>query len=337
MTKPFWAAATGVGAMPGTVVRESMRLLAGELPWPHLPELPNRGPGADPVGRAGAVLVDLPVETTVDGWQLAARPGRDLRRARSLLAEDLDALAEALAEYAGPLKLQLVGPLTLATGLASRGGHRAVADPSALADLTSSLAEGLRIHLDDVHRRVPLAQLSLQFDEPLLPAVLAGEIPTPSGFGRVRAVAGADAALLLASVVDAARAVDCHVLVRCGDADPPLDLLGGLAVEGAWLDPSLTACRDDEVARWVDSGRLLLVGTVPVTGPLPTDAAAAAAVRALARRIGFGGPAGLRRFVVTPAGGLGGSTSEQARTVVTAVRRAGERLQDDPEGEGSGR
>ncbi len=101
--------------MPGTDPAEALRVILGELPdLPHLPELPGRGPGADLTGRTAALLVDLPVETTPSGWRLAASPGRDLRRARGYLARDLDVLAEVAAGYAGPFKIQVCGPWTLA-------------------------------------------------------------------------------------------------------------------------------------------------------------------------------------------------------------------------------
>ena len=46
--------------MPGTNPAEAMRVIAGELPdFPHLPELPDRGPGADLTGRTAALLVDM--------------------------------------------------------------------------------------------------------------------------------------------------------------------------------------------------------------------------------------------------------------------------------------
>ena len=52
--------ATGIGSMPGTNPAEAMRVIAGELPdFPHLPELPDRGPGADLTGRTAALLVDI--------------------------------------------------------------------------------------------------------------------------------------------------------------------------------------------------------------------------------------------------------------------------------------
>src|SRR5216117_4162436 len=104
--------------MPGTNPAEAMRVVAGELPdFPHLPELPDRGPGADLTGRTAALLVEIAVEVTPRGWRLAERPGRDLSRARTMLSSDLDAMEEALDGFRGPLKIQLCGPWTLAATL----------------------------------------------------------------------------------------------------------------------------------------------------------------------------------------------------------------------------
>ncbi len=100
--------ATGVGSMPGTDPAEALAVVLGELPdLPHLPELPARGVGADLTGRTAALLVDLPVETTPGGWKLAARPGRDQRRAAGLLSADLDAAHEGAADWSGPFKIQV--------------------------------------------------------------------------------------------------------------------------------------------------------------------------------------------------------------------------------------
>ena len=63
--------------MPGTDPGEAMRVVAGELPdFPYLPELPDRGPGADLTGRTAALLVDIPAEVTPRGWRIAGHPGR---------------------------------------------------------------------------------------------------------------------------------------------------------------------------------------------------------------------------------------------------------------------
>ena len=94
--------------MPGTDPLEIMRVIFDELPdLPHLVELPDRGVGADMIGRAAGLLIDLSVDATTRGWRLADRPGRDVRRAQSLLSRDLDALEEVADGYQGPLKLQV--------------------------------------------------------------------------------------------------------------------------------------------------------------------------------------------------------------------------------------
>lgn len=182
--------ATGIGSMPGTDPLEAARVVAGELPdFPHLAELPGRGPGADITGRAAALLVDIPAEVTPRGWRIAERPGRDLRRARSMLSSDLDAMEEVLDGYDGLLKVQVCGPWTLAATLEQpRSLNAALADPGLVADLAASLAEGAAAHVAEVAKRVPRATLAVQFDEPALPAVAAGAVPTASGLSRIRAV-----------------------------------------------------------------------------------------------------------------------------------------------------
>ena len=96
--RPGWpdGAATGVGSMPGTDVREAtFGVVLGELPdLPLLPELPGRGPGADMIGRTLALLSTCRRSGSRPAGRVSDRAGADARRARSLLDEDLDALEE---------------------------------------------------------------------------------------------------------------------------------------------------------------------------------------------------------------------------------------------------
>ena len=48
------------------------------------PETPGRGPGADIIGRAAGLLVDLPVDLQPSGWRFVDRPGRDASRTAAL-------------------------------------------------------------------------------------------------------------------------------------------------------------------------------------------------------------------------------------------------------------
>ena len=131
--------------MPGGDAREAAKTVTGSFEdFPFLPELPARGPGADMIGRTAGMLVELYARVEPSGWRLGDRPGRDTKRARSWLGEDLDALEEFTQGYEGPLKVQAVGPWTLAAALELRNGEAALSDPGACRDLAGSLAEGLR-------------------------------------------------------------------------------------------------------------------------------------------------------------------------------------------------
>ena len=133
-----WAAGsvTPIGSLPRTDPVAAARLLFGELSdLAHIPELPGRGVGAEMIGRTGALLVDLPLEVVPSGWRLASHDGHDVRRARDLLARDLDALADAADGYEHALKLQATGPWTLAANVELPSGHKAVSDRGATREL----------------------------------------------------------------------------------------------------------------------------------------------------------------------------------------------------------
>ena len=140
------------------------------------------------IGRTLGVIGELGFDLQPAGWRLTDAPGVDHRRARSLLAQDLDTFEELTQGYEGELKLQLAGPWTLASSVEKPRGDRVLSDVGARRELAQALAEGARDHLADVQRRVPGATLLLQLDEPSLPAVMAGQVPTASGFNRHRSV-----------------------------------------------------------------------------------------------------------------------------------------------------
>ncbi|MET7372224.1 methionine synthase [Micromonospora arida] len=331
MTDQAWpwpaGAATGIGSLPGTDIGEAQRVVLGELPeLPHLPELPARGPGADMIGRSAGLLVELPVEVYAGRWRVAPRPGRDLRRARDLMERDLDQLAEQAEGYAGPIKVQAAGPLTLAASLELPIGGRLLRDPGAVRDLTGSLAEGLRAHVAAVARRLPQASVLLQLDEPSLPTVLAGRVPTESGLGAYRAVESVDAAALLRAVVEA---VGVPTLVHCCAPDVPLELIRSTGAVAVALDLDLVT-KLDPLGEAIDAGLGLLAGAAPTRPPsaggAPTSAQIADRVRQVWDRLGFPRRQLAEQVVVTPACGLAGATPEYARAVLAACRDAGRRL-----------
>lgn len=192
---------SGVGSLPGLLV------------------LPHRGPAAAPIGRTLAVVESMPVSLEPHGWRLAGRPSVEQRRARHTLDGDIEQFALGLAGFPGPVQVPVVGPFSLAAALWLRVGERAIADPSARDDVVASLALGLTRLLDQLafardlpallpgvsevppgvsgpphglseappaDRPAAAAQILLQ--EPWLPKILAGTMPTFSGRGSLPAL-----------------------------------------------------------------------------------------------------------------------------------------------------
>ena len=308
--------ASGIGSWPGTDIRATLRVVRDLLAddgLPYLPELPGRGPGADMVGRAAGLLADLHVDLQPAGWRLVDRPGRDAKRTGALLREDLDELAEAFDGYEGDLKLQVAGPWTLASSLWLTRGERAVVDEGACRDLVASLAEGLSVHLRDVARLVPAARLVVQVDEPGLPGVLQGSLPTASGFGRIRAVDPHVVADGLRAVL--AVAGEGPTVVHCCAPSVPLPLLRSTGVGAVSLDTGLLGPAGwESVAATVESGVALWAGIVPTEGETPGAGELTNALVGGWRGVGLP-VADLADVTVTPTCGLAGLTPKVARNV----------------------
>jgi Cobalamin-independent synthase, Catalytic domain len=319
-------AATGVGSLPGTDIAEAQRVVLGELPdLPHLPELPARGPGADIIGRSAGLLVDLPVELYAARWRAASRAGVDLRRTLDRLERDLDQMTEQADGYAGAFKVQSAGPWTLAAEIDLPIGGRMLRDPGAVRDLTASLAEGLARHVTEVRSRVPGASVILQLDEPSLPSVLAGRVPTESGFSVLPPVEASTATEQLRQVVDAA---GVPVVVHCCAPGAPVGLIRSAGAAAVGLDLALVGDLD-ELGDALDGGLgLLATAGVGAAAQAPKSAEVADRVRELWSRLGFPLSTVANQVVVTPACGLARVTPDYARAALRACREAGQRLSE---------
>lgn len=322
-----WGPASGVGSLPGTDPAEAVRLVVGELPeFAHLPELPGRGAGADLIGRSAALLVDVAVDLTPAGWRLVPRPGVDLRRATEFLQRDLDALHEVAGGYTGPFKVQAAGPWTLAAGLERNRGDRAVVDPGARRDLAQSLAEGLASHLAAVGSRLPRASLVVQLDEPSVPAVLQGGLPTASGFGKLAAV---EASVVQQELADLVRRLAVPVVVHCCAPRAPMDLFRAAGAAGLSFDLGLVQDLDT-VGSAIEAGTHLFPGVVPGTdAPPPPARTTASRVQAWWRELGFDPDRLASAVTLTPACGLAGATPGYARAAMAHVREAAKYLQPE--------
>lgn len=327
--------------MPGTDPVETAAVVVGELPGlPHLPELPARGLGADLIGRSAALLVDLAVEEVPSGYRVTARPGIDHRRAVDALRRDLDALEEAV-ERSGArpsvVKVQVAGPWTLTSGIELPRGRRVLTDPGALREFTESLNEGIAVHVAEVAKRTG-ASVVVQLDEPSLPTVLAGALPTPSGYGNVSAVPEPDAREVLQTVVDNAKKITGNpVVIHCCAPRPPVGLLASSGAGALSLDATLfggmpTAFADELGEAW-DSGIVLFLGLVPSVDPgrPATLAELAKPALELADRLGFPRSTLADRAVSTPTCGMAGASAAWAKRALGLCRDLGKAFVEPPE------
>lgn len=326
--------ATGIGSYPGADAAdfdEALKIVLGSAPGlPYLPELPGRGVGADMIGRALAIVAELGADLQPAGWRLTgAAPGLEQRRARSLLGQDLDALEEHTQGYDGRLKIQVTGPWTLAATVERPTLDRLLADHGARRELAQALAEGLRSHIADVRRRVPGAEIVVQLDEPALPAVLAGKVPTASGFHRHRSVDDPAASPALEWVMAAVKDSGATPVVHCCAADVPFALLTGAGAEGISIDLSTqTAESYDALAGVLESDRMLMLGIVPATDPdrWPDDGALTTRVLRLLDMLGLDPGSGSGELVITPTCGLAGASTGWARRATELSERVARNL-----------
>ena len=320
--------ATGVGSLPGddaAAYLRATRLILDELPdLPHLAELPGRGPGATMTGRALAVVSDLGADLQPAGWRLTDAAGVDHRRARSLLAQDLDVMEEETEGYTGAFKIQLAGPWTLAATVEKPRGDKVLSDHGARRELAQALAEGIGHHVADVRRRLPgVDRLVVQVDEPALAAVLGGKIPTASGWGRHRTVHPPEASDTLGWVLSAIAGSGAEPWVHTCAGGTPLGLLRAAGARGLSVDLGATSAADHDVlAEALEAGETVVLGVVPSLEPGtdPTEKHVTEAVLRWLDMVGLDPSTVAGNLAVSPACGLAGASDGWARRALGLLR-----------------
>lgn len=179
------ARVSGLGVVPERSSTEAARIIAGECgEAPFIPLLPRRGPGADPVGRTGAIISlvggDFAIETVTTGWRLARAPGRDISRAQSYLSADLDAMEEQFSASTSELSFSFVGPITWAAQVEDPRGEKILRDHGALREVSSVIAQASADVGAQLRRRFPSMEIFFQIDEPLVMPASLGGISTAS-------------------------------------------------------------------------------------------------------------------------------------------------------------
>ncbi|CAM3704660.1 hypothetical protein TSST111916_01730 [Tsukamurella strandjordii] len=317
---PLAGSVTGIGSHPGTDPREASATVVGELSVPYLPELPNRGLGADMIGRSAGMLVGIGVDVSTTGYRIGVPDGRAARLIDDYLQRDLDAFEEAYEvagrRGSGVVKTQAAGPLTLAAGLELPNGHRVPRDRGALRDIADSLAEGLAQHVADLRRRCG-AEVIVQLDEPSMSAVVGGTVPALTRLDPIRGVPAPEAAELLARVC---AAVDAPVLLHlCGPIE--WDVVRRVPIDGALLDVTRLGVADYEgFGTLAEASTVVGLGLVPATGTqrLDPESLARIAIR-LYDEIGLPRRA-LAGATVTPECGLSGAPDDRVRPILGACK-----------------
>ncbi|MDK8764499.1 methionine synthase [Corynebacterium sp. MSK218] len=176
-----------LGPMPGTSIAEAADIILGETELPAIPQLPQRGLGSDAVGRTASMLEAISIDRGPRSWRMTARPQLLTRRAWDRLERDLDEIQEVWGETVPRIKVQALGPWSLAASIELSDGHRVLSDRGAFSELAESLLYGVRAHAQDVARRFH-GEVYVQLDEPLLADVIAGRIPGTTDFDTIPAV-----------------------------------------------------------------------------------------------------------------------------------------------------
>jgi 5-methyltetrahydropteroyltriglutamate--homocysteine methyltransferase len=228
------------------------------------------------------------------------------------------------------VKVQAPGPITLAAELELTNGHRAITDLGAVHDITASLAEGVAAHRAEVSRRLD-TPVVVQFDEPSLPAAVAGRL---TGVTALSPVAAIDETLATTMLDTCAAAAGAEVSVHSCAAALPWKVLQHSAISAISVDAGTLGAGDlDAIAEFVESGRAVVLGVVSASTPArrPATEEVAAALVAVTDRLGFARPALRERIGVTPACGLAAATPQWARTAIGLARAAVEAFADDPD------
>ena len=178
--------AFGLGPLPGIDLAQAADVVLSELPTPHLPQLPARGVGSDLIGRTVALL-PLNLDIGPRSWRVTRRPQIATMRARDQFECGLDLLEELWAGKVTELKVQLVGPWTLAAQLEMANGHRMITDRGATRDIAEALVYAAAEHRRDVEKRFGVPTI-LQLDEPALENVRGGTVKGTTDYEEIPAV-----------------------------------------------------------------------------------------------------------------------------------------------------
>lgn len=253
------ARAYALGSMPGTSIEQVADVVASETPDViHIPVLPERGAGADAIGRTMALMEGLFADVGVRGWVLTPRPQKSTKYAKDLIARDLDVCEELWSTKPESIKISVVGPWTLATSLEVPGGYLAITDEGARRDLTEGLTHALTQHVHEIQSRFE-AKTIIQLDEPLLTHITEGKIQGPTRFDPVRKVHPKDVAQTLDSL---ASDFSEELLLNLSGQRPLFGIAHEAGVDGIQIDLAHVSTHEllDQLGEFLSGGKRVAFG-----------------------------------------------------------------------------
>lgn len=314
---------SGVGSLPHTDVAAAAEVVLRITPdLPAAPQLPRRHPREGMLAQVALGMPGVTVDPeggslTVDRRRLAA--GDDgLPLDPEAWAGTLAFLrAAAAAGHAGPIKLQVTGPVTLGLALLHGGAKPA----KAFAVAAAVVRDRVRTLLREAEAALPDASVVLVLDEPGLTAYPHDGFP----------LAADDTIDLLSGGLAAARSAALAGVHCCGPTDWRLVLHAGPDL----LSMPVDAGAGDDAAGlsgFLDRGGWIAWGAVPTDRPLgDREDGHWRRLTALWCDLSRNGcdPLLLRtQSILTPACGLAHHAPEQVAPVFDLLRRLSERVQD---------
>jgi methionine synthase II (cobalamin-independent) len=321
--------ATSIGSLPHIDPDEAAATVLDHHPeLPAAPQLPRRSPreGMVAQGAQGIPGVEVLDDGTlrVDAERVESAAADGVPVSVSLGQAEFAGLLsflEHIGSRRGPVKVQLIGPVTLALALARAG----VPCRSAFAVAGVAVQARGRALLEQVARHAPGAPVVVFLDEPSLAVVEHPGFPL-APYAVVDLLAAALAGLHGA----AATGIHC-----CGPTNWRLateagaDVLSLPVALAGGLDPAI-------LTAFLDRGGWVAWGAVPTDAPVSDD------VSFLWRRlvgvwcdlVRDGCPSHLlrERALVTPACGLAGHGCSQAERALTLTSELGRRVRDQASG-----
>jgi methionine synthase II (cobalamin-independent) len=306
------AIATGIGSMPGTDISTAIAIAIEESPQVlFLPELPERGPGGEMIGRTFGLLnrldETLSIETTPSGWRVSRGDNRVMRRAKSWYGEDLETFELRAQSTTDSVKFQFAGPISLASFIEPISGERLVDDLGAVRDITAGLIEVLTAEISNYKKLFPQADVIIQIDEPGLELALNGQLRRRSGRGFSEPVPAdfvVSTLKQLAEVISASGSTSW--LHSCATKSP----VGELSKSGfeVWSVPFSAINHESNfelvAEHWDRDGKIAVGISSEILLKTSSDKGIIGEVNSFAKRIGLPSEEITKRMFVTPECGL---------------------------------